>query len=78
MQKLLPDVRKGPANFLWFTTPTSAIEMRCSESTPRLLQIVGDSSAEWLTEFETPASIKTDPISNNYLKQTMETMLAQA
>ena len=27
---------------------------------------------EWLTDFETPAGIKTDPILNNYLTQTME------
>ena len=34
MEKLEPDVRKGPANSRWFTTPTSTIEMRFSESTP--------------------------------------------
>ena len=39
MEKLVPDVRKGPANSRWFTTPTSTIEMRFSESTPRPLQI---------------------------------------
>ena len=39
MEKLVPDVRKGPANFRWFTTPTSTIEMRFSESTPQPLQI---------------------------------------
>ena len=33
---------------------------------------VGDRSALWLTDFETPAGIKTDPILNNYLIQTME------
>ena len=30
MEKLVPDVRKGPANFRWFTTPTSIIKMRFS------------------------------------------------
>ena len=33
---------------------------------------VGDRLAEWLTDLETPASIKRDPILNNYLTQTME------
>ena len=33
---------------------------------------VGDRSAEWLTDFETPASIIVDPILNKYLQQTME------
>ena len=33
---------------------------------------VGDRSAERLPDFETPASIKTDPILNNYLTHTME------
>ena len=33
---------------------------------------VRDRWAEWLTDFETPASIKMDPIFNNYLTQTME------
>ena len=61
MEKLVPDVRKGPANFRWFTTPTSINKMP-----------VGDRSALWLTDFETPAGIKTDPILNNYLIQTMK------
>ena len=30
------------------------------------------SAAEWLTDFETPTSIKRDPNLNNYLTQTME------
>ena len=33
--KLVEVVGKAPANFRWFTTPTSTIEMRFSESTPR-------------------------------------------
>ena len=43
--------------------------MRFSESPPQPLQIC---PSETLTDFETPASIKTDPILNNYLTQTME------
>ena len=39
MEKLVPDVKKGPANSRWFTTPTSIIEMGFSETTPRPLQI---------------------------------------
>ena len=55
------------------TGSTSTIEMRFSEGTSRPLQICpGNRSAEWLTDFETPAGIKTDPILNNYLTQTME------
>ena len=75
MEKLEPDVRKGPGIFRWFKTPTSTIKMRFSKSTPQPASAnlpVGDRSAEWLTDFETPASIKTDPILNNYLTQTME------
>ena len=75
MEKFVPDARKGPANFRWCTTPTSTIEMRLSESTPWNLQICLSetvSSAEWLTDFESPTRIKTDPILNNYLTQTME------
>ena len=33
MEKLVPGVRKAPANFRWFMTPTSTIEMRFSERT---------------------------------------------
>ena len=54
MEKLVEDVRKAPANFRWFTTPTSTIEMRFPEST---LQIcLRRPFGEWLTDFETPAS----------------------
>ena len=60
MEKLVPDVRKGPANFRWFATPTSIIKMRFSESPPQPSAnlLVGDRSALWLTDFETPVSIK--------------------
>ena len=60
MEKLEPDVRIAPANFRWFTTPTSTIEMHFSESTlrPSANLPFGDRSGEWLTDFETPASIK--------------------
>ena len=59
MEKLEPDVRKAPANFRWFTKPTSTIEMHFSESTPRPSTNLpfGDRSLEWLTDFETAASI---------------------
>ena len=39
MEKLVSDVRKGHANFRWFKTPTSTIEIQFSESTPLPLQI---------------------------------------
>ena len=70
MEKLVPGVKKGPANFRWFTTHTSIIKMRFSSTSANLL--VGDRSALWFTDFETPAGNKTDPILNNYLIQTME------
>ena len=58
MEKLVPGVRKAPANFRWFTTPTSTIEMRFSERTrkPSANLPFGGYSGEWLTDFETPAS----------------------
>ena len=69
MEKLVPDVRKRPTNSRWFTMPTSTIEMQFSESTPRPLQIC---LSETVRQIETPPSIKTDPILNNCLTQTME------
>ena len=39
MERLVPDVTKGPGNFRWFTTPTSIIKMRFSKSTPQPQQI---------------------------------------
>ena len=58
MEKLVPSVRKAPANFRWFTTPTSAIEMRFSERPrqPSANLPLGGCSGEWLTDIETPAS----------------------
>lgn len=58
MEKLVPGVRKAPANFRWFTTPTSTIEIRFSERTrqPSANLPFGGCSGEWLTDFETPAS----------------------
>ena len=53
--KLVEDVRKALANFRWFTTPTSTMEMRFSESTPQPFANL-PSETEWLTGFETPAS----------------------
>ena len=66
MEKLVPGVRKAPANFRWFTTPTSTIEMRFSERTrqPSANLPFGGCSGEWLTDFETPRVImicKTPP-----------------
>ena len=47
--------------------------MRLNFNISKLVYLpVGDRSALWLTNFETPAGIKTDLILNNYLIQTME------
>ena len=73
MEKLVPDVRKGPANFRWFTTPTSAIEMRFSESAPQPLQICLSETVRqngWLI-LKLSRALKRDPILNYYLTQTM-------
>jgi len=59
MEKLVPGVRKAPANFRWFRTLRSTIEMRFSERTrqPSSSLPFGGCSGEWLIDFETPASI---------------------
>ena len=74
MEKLVPGVRKGPANFSLvydaYKYYQNAVFRRHSSTSANLP--VGDRSALWLTDSETPAGIKTDPILNNYLIQTME------
>ena len=75
--RLVADVRKAPANFRWLTTPISTIEMRFLKALLDPLQIcLRRPTGEWLTDFEVilicKNPIKTDPILNNYLTQTMD------